>query len=25
VAEIHDEKAAKAMGIEKDSVTILIH
>jgi len=25
VAEIHDEKAAKAMGIEKGSVTILIH
>ena len=25
VAEIHDEEAAKRMGIEKDSVTILIH
>ncbi|MEK6944437.1 MAG: RtcB family protein [Thermoproteota archaeon] len=25
VAEIHDEVAAKKMGIEKDSVTILIH
>jgi len=25
VAEIHDEKAAKRMGIEKDFVTILIH
>jgi len=25
VAEIHDEEAAKRMGVEKDSITILIH